>query len=111
MANPLPFPDKPTPVAFAKGGKLQALLKPLESNATFSGMGIALADLSTSVASPAYAGLRDTRQMYGASLVKIGAMVAAHQLKHNVEEARKSIGAKDRAELWKKLDEQWRPLV
>jgi Beta-lactamase enzyme family len=110
IAKLAPFAKAPT-VSFTRGGKLQTCLDALSGNADFNAMGIALVDLTHAPGVIAYAGLRDRRQLFGASLVKIAAMFAAYALREDVREAESVIAAKDRADLFAKLEGAWKPLV
>jgi hypothetical protein len=108
LLNRLPF-QRNVPAAFTRGGKLQTLLDPLATDGDFAGMGIALVDLTR--AGMEYAGVRDTWQMYGASLVKIAVMFAAFRLRESVIDVEKYFTAKDRKEFFARLTDGWRPLV
>jgi hypothetical protein len=104
----LPF-QRNVPANFTRGSKLQTLLDPLATDGDFVGMGIALVDLTR--AGMEYAGVRDTRQMYGASLVKIAVMFAAFRLRESVINVEKFVPAKDRKEFFAKVTDGWRPAV
>lgn len=106
----LPFSAAPT-VSWSRGGKLQTCLDALSGNADFDAMGIALVDLTSAPGAMAYAGLRDRRQLFGASLVKIAAMFAAYALREDVRDAESVMVVKDRAELFKKLEAAWKSYI
>jgi hypothetical protein len=110
LIKAMPFAAMPT-VNWSRGGKLQTCLDGFASDPDFAAMGIALVDLTNGAGGIAYAGVRDRRQLFGASLVKIAAMFAAYALREDVREAETVMGAKDRPDLFKKLEAAWKPMV
>src|SRR4029077_20152980 len=91
---PGPFPAKPPNLGWAPSDSLQEQVKRFAAKSPFSQMGIALVDLSRAP-QMGYAGWNDTRQIYVASLAKIGAMFAAFQLRKCVRAAAKQLSIAD----------------
>ena len=73
-------------------------------------MGIALVDLSRAPRM-GYAGRNDTRQIYVASLAKIGAMFAAFQLRQSVRAAARQLSVANAAEVFDAITAAWTPDV
>jgi hypothetical protein len=60
----------------------------LDARVRAGDLGVALADLTRTPATPAFAGLNVTRMVYGASVPKIATLAAAFQLRHDVRAGR-----------------------
>ena len=95
LVRPLlgPFPPAQT-MALARRGSLQKRLDAVAAAPVFTGMGIALIDMTGGRME--YAGVRDRMQLYGASLVKIVALFAAYALRERVRDVAKVYPADDR---------------
>lgn len=107
---PGPFPDKPPTLGWAPSDSLQAYLNQFATKSSFSQMGVALVDLSRAPRM-SYAGWNDTRQVYVASLAKIGAMFAAFQLRQSVRAAAKQLPVANSAEVFDGITAAWTPAV
>jgi len=107
---PGPFPAKPPNLGWAPSDSLQESLKRFAAKAPFAQMGVALVDLSRNPRI-GYAGWNDTRQIYVASLAKIGAMFAAFQLRQSVRAAAKPVSVPDSAKVFDAIAADWTPGV
>lgn len=107
---PGPFPAKPPNLGWAPSDSLQESLKRFAAKAPFAQMGVALVDLSRNPRI-GYAGWNDTRQIYVASLAKIGAMFAAFQLRQSVRAAAKLVSVPDSAKVFDAIAADWTPGV
>ena len=105
-----PFPDKPTTLAWYPSPSLRDLIRRFANKSPYRHLGIALVDLSGGT-SMGYAGWNDSRQIYVASLAKIGAMFAAFQLRKAVRAVSTQMRAVDADELWKSIADAWKPAV
>src|ERR1700744_6294183 len=107
---PGPFPAKPPSLGWAPSDSLQAYLNQFATKSPFSQMGIALVSLSRAPRI-GYAGWNDMRQIYVASLAKIGAMFAAFQLRQSVRAAAKQLTLTDPADIFAAIATAWAPTV
>lgn len=107
---PGPFPAKPLNLGWAPSDSLQQYMKQFAAKSPFSQMGIALVDLSRTPRM-GYAGWNDMRQIYVASLAKIGAMFAAFQLRQSLRAAAKQLPVTDPADVFPAIASAWAPTV
>jgi hypothetical protein len=107
---PGPFPAKPPNLGWTPSDSLQDYVKQFATKPPFSQMGIALVDLSRAP-QMSYAGWNDTRQIYVASLAKIGAMFAAFQLRQSVRAAAKQVPVADADKVFDAITAAWTPAV
>jgi hypothetical protein len=96
------------PSAYKIAPKLQAYLMAVMKQAKFAHIRVAIADLTKDVKAPEFAGFKHKEQVFVASVAKIAAMLAAFQLRHdlNVAAGRMPSGGKI-ADLFSQVRDSW----
>jgi subtilisin family serine protease len=95
-------PDK-----FKIAPKLQECLNAAVDNHKFRHIRVALVDLTKDVTKPEFAGFHHEQQVFAASVPKIAAMLAAFQLRHDLEAAHKNKSAKTQDDLFLSVRDDW----
>jgi len=97
--------DGPAKYKIAEG--LQKCLNTAVDNRKFGHIRVALVDLTKDVLKPEFAGFNHKDQVFAASLPKIAAMLAAFQLRHDLEAALTSKGSSAQEDLFSSVRDGW----
>ena len=87
--------------------KLQKCLNTAVNNSKFGHIRVALVDLTKDVSKPEFAGFNHKDQVFAASLPKVAAMLAAFQLRHDLEAALTNKGSSAQEDLFSSVRDDW----